>query len=62
MNLQLSENEARVLRELLVAHLGDLSAEIAATDNPGFRRELRERRDLLQRVRSALEAELQQRA
>jgi hypothetical protein len=60
MDLQLTENEARVLREVLTTHLGDLSAEIAATDNPAFRRELRARRDLLYRVNSGLVTQLQQ--
>jgi hypothetical protein len=58
MDLRLTEDEARALHELLRVQLGDLSAEIAATDNPAFRRQLRGRRDLLHRVHTALGAQL----
>ncbi|NKQ57357.1 hypothetical protein HFP15_31280 [Amycolatopsis sp. K13G38] len=55
MNLELSDDEVTALSELLAARLGDMSAEIEATDNPVFRRQLRERRDLLSGVRKLLE-------
>ncbi|MFD2416786.1 hypothetical protein [Amycolatopsis pigmentata] len=54
MRLELTEEEAGILREVLRTHLGDLSAEIANTDNPAFRRALRNRRDRLARVHTAL--------
>lgn len=54
MQLELTEEEAEILREVLGTHLGDLSAEIANTDNPSFRRMLRNRRDRLARVHDAL--------
>jgi hypothetical protein len=34
MNVELSMDEASVLREILEHHLGDMSAEISHTDNP----------------------------
>lgn len=43
------------LRELLHATLGDLSTEIAGTDNASYRESLRKRRDRLQRVREVLD-------
>ncbi len=37
MDIQLTEDQAGALRSLLDEALGDMSAEIADTDNPGFR-------------------------
>jgi hypothetical protein len=54
MRLELSDDEIVELRDLVNWYLGDLSAEIADTDNPAFRRRLRDRQDLLLRVRTAL--------
>jgi hypothetical protein len=54
MQVELTDDEAAALRDLLDAHLGDLSAEISHTDNPAFRRLLRARRDQLTRARTAL--------
>jgi hypothetical protein len=54
MHVELSDDEIAVLMDLVVSYLGDLSAEIADTDAPAFRRELFHRRDLLLRVRTAL--------
>jgi hypothetical protein len=34
--------------------IGDLSVEIADTDNPGFRRDLKARRERLEAIRSRL--------
>jgi hypothetical protein len=45
MTLELSEDETELLRQILDAVLGDLSPEIADTDNPSYRRALRNRRD-----------------
>ncbi|MGI5132844.1 hypothetical protein ACQEVB_39015 [Pseudonocardia sp. CA-107938] len=56
MRIELSDEDAAALREVLTDRLGDLSTEIAGTDNPAFRRALRERRDLIVRVRDSLAA------
>ena len=55
MELQLTESEATELRDLLDGSLGDLSSEIADTDNPSYRLALKERRTRLQAVRARLE-------
>lgn len=56
MEVQLSEDEVRELLLLLDSALGDLSMEIADTDNASFRRELQERRLLLQHISGKLGA------
>jgi len=55
MELTLTEEEATALRDLLDGSLGDLSSEIADTDNPGYRVGLKTRRLHLQAVRARLE-------
>ena len=54
MELTLTEPEATELRDLLDGSLGDLSSEIADTDNPSYRLALKERRDCLRAVRDKL--------
>ncbi len=54
MNLELTDAEARVLRDLLDSTLGDLSSEIADTDNVHYRGTLNEQRDQLRHVREQL--------
>ncbi|WP_158009750.1 hypothetical protein [Carbonactinospora thermoautotrophica] len=54
MRLELTNEEATVLRELLETYLGDFYMEILHTDNPGYRRLLRTRRATLQRILEAL--------
>jgi hypothetical protein len=54
MELTLTDDEATELRDLLDGSLGDLSSEIADTDNPSFRLALKQRRVHLQAVRSRL--------
>ena len=54
MELTLTDDEATELRDLLDGSLGDLSSEIADTDNPSFRLALKQRRVHLQAVRSQL--------
>jgi hypothetical protein len=54
MELTLTETEATELRDLLDGSLGDLSSEIADTDNPAYRLALKERRTQLQAVRAQL--------
>ena len=56
MELTLTGPEATELRDLLDGSLGDLSSEIADTDNPGYRLMLKERRTRLQAVRAQLES------
>ena len=56
MNLELSDEQARELLTLLGGVLGDLSHEIASTDNAEYRVGLRHRRDLLAAIHSSLEA------
>ena len=56
MRLELTETEAKELRELLDGALGDLSMEIADTDNAEFRRGLDGRRADLKAVRDKLAA------
>jgi len=54
MDLTLTDAEAGELRMLLDSALGDLSSEIADTDNAGFRQDLKRRRDALLAVRTRL--------
>jgi len=54
MDLTLTDDEANELRDLLDGSLGDLSSEIADTDNPSYRLALKERRTRLQAVRARL--------
>jgi hypothetical protein len=56
MQLTLTESEATELRDLLDGALGDLSSEIADTDNPSYRLVLKERREALRAVRAQLES------
>lgn len=53
-NIELSDEEASVLADLLDAAIGDLSPEIADTDNSAYRSTLRERRQHLESVRDKL--------
>jgi hypothetical protein len=55
MQLELTDDEAKDLRDLLDGALGDMSSEIAATDNAEFRASLNERRNRLQQVRVRLD-------
>lgn len=50
MDISLTDDEAGELKELLEQTLGDLSPEIADTDNVDYRRMLRNRRELLESV------------
>ncbi len=55
MNLALTEPLAQELRVTLSEVIGDMSSEIADTDNPEFRRNLDARRERLRAIRSELE-------
>jgi hypothetical protein len=50
MELALTEDQASELKLLLDGALGELSHEIADTDNPQFRRRLRDRRVALEAI------------
>jgi hypothetical protein len=54
MELTLTDAEAAELRDLLDGSLGDLSTEIADTDNPSYRLSLKARRSHLRSVRARL--------
>jgi hypothetical protein len=47
MQLDLSDDDAELLREVLDSAVSNLSPEIVHTDNPGYRRMLKARRDRL---------------
>ncbi|MGP0029250.1 MAG: hypothetical protein ACLPVF_01955 [Acidimicrobiales bacterium] len=57
MELHLDDEQARELHTLLTHALGELSSEIADTDNAAFARTLRDRRHQLQRIAAQLDAE-----
>lgn len=50
MELKLTEDQASELTQLLNGALGELSHEIADTDDPRFRRQLRDRRVALEAI------------
>lgn len=54
MILELDDTQVAALSALLDRHLADMSSEIAATDNPKFRKGLRARRDTLREIRDRL--------
>ena len=58
MKIELTNEQAAELRELLQGALGDLSSEIADTDNPSYRDGLRARRVLLEGVLTQLGSEV----
>jgi hypothetical protein len=54
ITVNLSDEEARALREVLQAELSDLRAEVAGTDTRAYREFLRARRAAVQRVADLL--------
>jgi hypothetical protein len=54
INLELTEEQAAELKSLLDGSLGDMSVEIADTDNPRFRASLMQRRQQLTEVAGRL--------
>ncbi len=56
MIVDLSQETAEELRVTLEQVIGDMSSEIADTDNPAFRRELEVRRERLRSVHSQLDS------
>ena len=57
MELHLDDAQVTELHKLLTVALGELSSEIADTDNPAFQRMLRDRRHQLQLIVQQIEAE-----
>jgi hypothetical protein len=57
MHIELTDEQVSDLRDLLRAALGDLSSEIAATDNAAYREGLRARRASLEGVLALLHLE-----
>jgi len=56
MILELSESLAEELRDTLGEVIGDMSSEIAGTDNPTYREVLGARRERLRSIHSQLDA------
>ncbi|GAA4677701.1 hypothetical protein GCM10023215_08100 [Pseudonocardia yuanmonensis] len=54
VELRLTHEEAETVHEVVSALLGRMSMEIADTDNPRYRTYLRQRREILLRVRDTL--------
>jgi hypothetical protein len=55
VSLQFDAEESAAVRKALQAYLSDLRMEIVDTDNPGFRRELRSERSVLEGVVAKLD-------
>ncbi len=55
MLIEISEEQGAELHRLLEGSLGDLSSEIAGTDNAEYREGLRQRRTVLESVLSQLD-------
>ena len=49
-NLELTPDEALLLKEILQSYLGDLRMEIAGTDLQSFRDKLRNNEELIKRI------------
>lgn len=56
MDITLSAEESDALQKALRSYATDLRMEIADTDNPGYRRDLRDERALLESVITKLDA------
>lgn len=54
MNLDLSPAEQAILREVLESAVSDLGTEISGTDAKDYRDDLKDRREVLQKVLAAL--------
>lgn len=55
MDINLSAEESAALQKALQSYGSELRMEIADTDNPGYRRELRSERELLESVVAKLD-------
>jgi len=56
VRLELTDEQGRELQDLLVSTLGDMSHEIAATDDAAFRARLVHRRQLMADVAALLQS------
>jgi hypothetical protein len=56
MDVSLTAAESAAVRKALQSYLGDLRMEIVDTDNPGYKRELKEERGLLESTLERLDA------
>ena len=56
MNITLDDQQAQVLRDVVTNAFGDLRFETADTDNPAFKRDLKEREAALQAILDQLGA------
>jgi len=54
--VQLSDNDAQILRETLTTYLVEFRREVAGTENPNFRHELQQRQKALERILKQLGA------
>jgi hypothetical protein len=57
VHLELTDEQAQTLLSVLDEVLGELTSEIAATDNASYRASLSHRRDLIRQIRSGLGAD-----
>lgn len=57
LNLDLSVSEQAILRDVLADALSELSTEISGTDAKDYRDDLKDRREVLQKVIAALGGE-----
>jgi hypothetical protein len=55
VDVTLSTEQSAALQKALHSYLSDLRSEIADTDNPGYKRELRHEREVLEAVVSTLD-------
>ena len=54
LNLDLSASEQAILRDVLENAVSEMSTEISGTDSKDFRDDLKDRREVLQKVIAAL--------
>ena len=55
IHLDLDEQERQILNETLQSYLSDLNYEIADTDGHDYREQLKARREVLKKIKEALE-------
>ena len=54
MQIDLNDEDAQLLKDVLTGVISDLSPEIADTDNAEYRRQLKDRRTRLQTILASL--------
>jgi hypothetical protein len=55
MHIDITSEEAGMLKEILESYLSDLRMEISSTENMNFREEMKKREELLKRLIQHLE-------